>query len=114
VLGPAADQVQVRAERSGLGDGRVYTISFTAKDPAGASCSGAVTVSVPHDKRGGPGATKNPGGQAEGTRPSANARHAGGNAWGRNGNAQGGTGNAQGANAQGSNGNGHGRGPKPK
>jgi Protein of unknown function (DUF642) len=114
VLGPAADQVQVRAERSGLGDGRVYTISFTAKDPAGASCSGAVTVSVPHDKRGGPGATKNPGGQAEGTRPSANARHAGGNASGRNGNAQGGTGNAQGANAQGSNGNGHGRGPKPK
>lgn len=40
---------QVRAERSGLGDGRVYHLSFTAT--AGArSCQGSVTVCVPHDQ----------------------------------------------------------------
>jgi hypothetical protein len=52
---------QIRAERSGRGDGRTYTISYTAKaDPAyatglGASndCSGSVTVDVPHDMGGG-------------------------------------------------------------
>jgi hypothetical protein len=40
----------VRGERSGKGDGRVYEILFTATDPAGASCSGSVTVGVPHDR----------------------------------------------------------------
>jgi hypothetical protein len=44
----------VRAERTGSkqvpGDGRVYHIGFTATDPAGASCSGTVTVCVPHDQ----------------------------------------------------------------
>ena len=100
VLGPAADQVRLRAERSGLGDGRVYTISFTAKDPSGASCSGTVTVSVPHDKRRGHGAA-NPG------RGKAN-----GNGNGASANAQHENENAPGGNAQGSNGNGHG--PKHK
>ena len=52
VLGPAAGQVRLRAERAGGGDGRVYTIAFTAKDPSGASCSGSVTVSVPHHRGG--------------------------------------------------------------
>ena len=45
-------QVKLRAERSGRGDGRVYTIAYAAKDPSGASCSGTVTVTVPHDRRG--------------------------------------------------------------
>jgi hypothetical protein len=40
--------VLVRAERSGNGDGRVYRISFVGRDAIGASCSGAVTVGVPH------------------------------------------------------------------
>jgi len=40
----------VRAEREGTGNGRVYAISFTATDPAGAECSGSVTVCVPHDQ----------------------------------------------------------------
>ncbi len=44
----------VRAERSGTGDGRVYLISYTATDPAGASCTGQVTVGVPHDQSGAP------------------------------------------------------------
>jgi hypothetical protein len=52
VAGPNAGQVKLRAERSGRGDGRVYTIAYVAKDPSGASCSGTVMVTVPHDKRG--------------------------------------------------------------
>jgi hypothetical protein len=45
-------KVDVRAERSGLGDGRVYRISFTATDNQGGSCSGSVNVGVPHDQGG--------------------------------------------------------------
>lgn len=40
----------VRADRAGKGDGRVYHITFEASDPAGASCTGTVTVCVPHDQ----------------------------------------------------------------
>lgn len=56
---PDADGVgtataHVRAERTGSkqvpGDGRVYHVGFTATDGAGASCSGTVTVCVPHDQ----------------------------------------------------------------
>jgi DNA-binding beta-propeller fold protein YncE len=43
----------LRAERSGTkevpGDGRVYHVGFTAVDTLGASCSGELTVGVPHD-----------------------------------------------------------------
>jgi hypothetical protein len=52
VLGPAAGQARLRAERAGGGDGRVYTIAFTTTDPSGAGCSGSVAVGVPHDRRG--------------------------------------------------------------
>jgi hypothetical protein len=41
----------VRAERAGGGTGRLYTVAFTAQDPSGASCTGTVTVCVPHDRR---------------------------------------------------------------
>ena len=51
---------RVRADRKGGGDGRVYHLSFTATDLEGASCNGAVTVCVPHDRR--PGATCGDGG----------------------------------------------------
>jgi CSLREA domain-containing protein len=46
----------VRAERDGGGDGRVYHITFTATNGNGASCTGSVTVGVPHDQghNGGP------------------------------------------------------------
>jgi len=40
----------VRAERSGQGNGRVYTIAFEASDNRGGSCSGVVQVCVPHDQ----------------------------------------------------------------
>jgi hypothetical protein len=50
----AGASVDIRAERSGLGDGRVYHILFTATDDQGATCEGDVTVSVPHDQSGAP------------------------------------------------------------
>jgi hypothetical protein len=43
----------VRMERSGRGNGRVYVISFTATSTSGASCSGKVSVCVPHDQDSG-------------------------------------------------------------
>jgi hypothetical protein len=43
--------VEVRAERSGIEDGRVYHIYFTATDEYGGVCEGEVTVGVPHDKK---------------------------------------------------------------
>ena len=42
--------VQVRAERSGLEDGRIYEITFEATSNDGAMCTGIITVGVPHDQ----------------------------------------------------------------
>jgi hypothetical protein len=47
---PLSDQVRIRAERAGPGDGRVYTVHFTATDQFGATCTGTATVDVPHDR----------------------------------------------------------------
>jgi hypothetical protein len=44
------DSVQLRAERSGKGNGRVYWVYFTASDFEGGSSS-QVKVMVPHDKK---------------------------------------------------------------
>lgn len=48
--GPKSNQVYLRAERSGTGDGRVYRIAFEGSDGEGGTCSGTVAVGVPHDK----------------------------------------------------------------
>jgi len=40
----------LRAERSGIGDGRIYTITYTVTDASGNSSSASTTVMVPHDK----------------------------------------------------------------
>jgi len=68
-LGPDAviqgSTVLLRAERSGSGNGRVYRINFTTTDGKGGSCSGSVTVSVPHDMK--PGHTSVDNGQAFGS-----------------------------------------------
>ena len=45
--GVGTSTAEVRAERVGGGNGRVYHISFTADDGHGGSCSGEVLVSVP-------------------------------------------------------------------
>jgi hypothetical protein len=42
--------VSVRAERSGLGDGRVYTIGAVATDRSGNSTTAGGTVTVPHNQ----------------------------------------------------------------
>jgi hypothetical protein len=49
-FGVGTAQAQVRKERSGTGNGRVYAIAFTAEDGKGGSCTGTVTVGVPHDQ----------------------------------------------------------------
>lgn len=51
--GPASDQVNLRAERAGTGDGRVYRISFTGSDGRGGTCTGTSIVGVPHDQGNG-------------------------------------------------------------
>ena len=43
--------VLLRAERSGLGTGRIYTVKFSATDTKGAACTGTIAVCVPHDRR---------------------------------------------------------------
>jgi hypothetical protein len=44
------DSVLLRAERSGLGTGRIYELLFTAEDASGAACTGRIAVCVPHDR----------------------------------------------------------------
>lgn len=46
-LGVGTSTAQVRAERVGSGNGRVYHISFVADDGFGVTCSGTVQVGVP-------------------------------------------------------------------
>jgi hypothetical protein len=43
-----AHHVRLRAERSGRGSGRIYTITITATDSHGNSSNQALTVGVPH------------------------------------------------------------------
>ena len=45
-----AHHVQLRAERTGNGGDRSYTVTITCTDTAGSSTDTAVTVSVPHDQ----------------------------------------------------------------
>jgi hypothetical protein len=49
-----SDQVELRAERAGNGDGRVYRIAFTGDDGRGGTCTGVVRVSVPKSQNGNP------------------------------------------------------------
>ncbi len=47
--GTADTQFSLRAERSGAGTGRVYTVTYTATDACGHSATASATVTVPHD-----------------------------------------------------------------
>jgi hypothetical protein len=49
-FGVGTSQAQVRAERSGTGNGRVYAITFKADDGRGGTCNAVVKVGVPHDQ----------------------------------------------------------------
>jgi hypothetical protein len=46
--------VDLRAERAGSGNGRVYTITFQFKDPAGNVATGTCEMGVPHSNSGDP------------------------------------------------------------
>ncbi|MGH9751984.1 MAG: S8 family serine peptidase [Blastocatellia bacterium] len=54
VIGPNCRSVQLRAERSGPGDGRVYTITLRVRDSGGAVTKADFEVSVPHSQNGVP------------------------------------------------------------
>lgn len=45
-------EAQLRAERDGTGDGRIYEIAFIALDGRGGLTPGSVSVCVPHDNSG--------------------------------------------------------------
>ncbi len=47
---PLGSSAHLRAERSGMGDGRVYEVAFKAEGKGGGTCSGTVRVSVPKNK----------------------------------------------------------------
>jgi len=51
IIGTADNVGSLRAERSGLGTGRIYTLSYKGMDVAGNSAACSVTVKVPHDQR---------------------------------------------------------------
>jgi hypothetical protein len=48
--GESPDEVLVRAERSGSGDGRVYRIALEVTDSNGGSCTGTVRADVPRSR----------------------------------------------------------------
>ena len=52
--GNGTSNAQVRSERDGSGDGRVYEIHFTASDSNGGTCSNSVKTGVRHDQNSGP------------------------------------------------------------
>jgi hypothetical protein len=45
----SGNDILLRAERAGRGDGRVYVVHFTATNAHGAECAGMVKVTVPHN-----------------------------------------------------------------
>lgn len=46
----STETCQLLAERDGNGNGRVYTLWYTASDGRGGECGGSVQVCVPHDR----------------------------------------------------------------
>jgi hypothetical protein len=54
VISADRSSLELRRERAGGGNGRVYEIAFEATNNDGADCSGFVTVGVPHDQGGSP------------------------------------------------------------
>ncbi|MBS3905522.1 MAG: hypothetical protein KGZ49_00675, partial [Syntrophaceae bacterium] len=54
---PVIDQIngiitlKLRSERSGRGNGRIYTITITAGDASGNRSQANVEIKVPHDQR---------------------------------------------------------------
>jgi len=49
--GTASTSGQLRAERSGSGNGRAYTLTYRALDRAGNAATCTATVTVPRDQK---------------------------------------------------------------
>jgi hypothetical protein len=49
IVGPG-NKFSVRRERSGGGNGRVYTITVQGADTKGGTCTGPIQVRIPHDQ----------------------------------------------------------------
>ncbi len=47
----ASGRIFVRAERSALAEGRIYTITWRARDDSGNTSTASATVTVPHDQK---------------------------------------------------------------
>ncbi|MBO0725324.1 MAG: DUF11 domain-containing protein, partial [Blastocatellia bacterium] len=54
VIGADCRSVQLRAERAGTGDGRVYTVTLRLRDSGGAVTRADFEVGVPHSQNGAP------------------------------------------------------------
>ena len=54
LIAPDCRSVQLRSERDGGGDGRVYTITLRVTDSSGNSTTGIFRVTVPHSQNGDP------------------------------------------------------------
>jgi hypothetical protein len=50
-VGTADTEFQLRSERNGKGNGRIYAITYTASDGSGNSASDSAEVTVPHSKK---------------------------------------------------------------
>jgi hypothetical protein len=55
-----SSSLQLRAERHGTGNGRVYTVHYIVTDPSGNASPGSCTVRVPHDQSGRPAEDSGP------------------------------------------------------
>jgi hypothetical protein len=62
VIAPDCKSVDLRTERDGDLNGRVYTITFRATDAHGNTSTATVTVSIPVNQNGGPAVNDGPGG----------------------------------------------------
>ena len=51
-FGEVDTHLLLRSERSGLGEGRIYTAVYTATDASGNDADGQDIVRAPHDRRG--------------------------------------------------------------
>ncbi|MGH9871293.1 MAG: choice-of-anchor Q domain-containing protein [Pyrinomonadaceae bacterium] len=60
VIGPDCKSVQLRSERSGDGNGRVYTVTFKVIDAAGNMATVTAKVTVPHSQNGSPAVDDGP------------------------------------------------------
>jgi hypothetical protein len=49
----SGNNILIRSERSGSGDGRIYRITFRANDGFGESCTGSITICAPHSRKPG-------------------------------------------------------------